>query len=975
MNNKIFIIYFILQISVLELYSQNSIFEHYGVEDGLQSSEIYSQAQDNSGYMWFATSKGVSRFDGYEFKNYTMKDGLPSNSIIEIYVDYKGRIWFSSFEGALCYFQNEKIYQHELNDTIRKLSKNYFIDNICIDTLDNIWFTPSLGGVYKIEPNNKIYYDFPKIDTDFTFLFKEMSNGYIWSRIPNGNQKPDSLELEFKNNIYYLKISRLTNQSIRRFLQKTSENTFLLSFGNVLLLIKDGQIINQLEYENDISGVFSDKKGNFWISVMYEGIYYYNDGDLNSKAELFLRGKSPISVFQDREGNYWMATTEDGIYFASSFQFNTYNQFGFSEYNILAMENQKNDLYFSTYDKQVFKCNVESNIINYIQNLSLTKKRNYAFLDIVADSEENIWFLGYELLKLNEDKVTIIDTLTRAYSLFANKKSQIFVTTANGFYEFSKDTITKQYFNENISSSNSIFEDYDGTIYLGSLNGLYKMQNDNVEYLGNKFEVLKSRINDIKKINKYLLIATSGEGLVIFKDSVIFQLTRKSDLLSNFVNNIFIDNDSVCWIGTNKGLCKITFNNSNSELSYKIEKFTKSDGLFSEEIKDIVRINDCIWLGTSRGLISFFPDFLKKEIVTPSLLLDSILINDISISDIENQSLKYNQNNISFFFKAISYRATQKIKYKYKLEGFDEQWVETVNRYARFRNLQPGEYIFYITASSEDENWNENPIKIHFVIKKHFTQTIAFVVFVILVSIIVIFLILYFIYNNLRKDIDNKRLLHISEQKALRAQMNPHFIFNSLNSIRRYILENDNDSADNYLTSFASLMRLVLDNSNQNFIPLSTEIETLKRYVELERMRFDNTFVFNLQIDKNMLTNEINIPPMLIQPYLENSIWHGLAPKKSDGILILKLEKTTDNILICTIEDNGIGRENAAEIAKKRKNHTSTGLKNIQERLELINTITNSKTIVEFIDLYDNEKVAAGTKVVIKIPYLAFNKI
>jgi LytS/YehU family sensor histidine kinase len=167
-------------------------------------------------------------------------------------------------------------------------------------------------------------------------------------------------------------------------------------------------------------------------------------------------------------------------------------------------------------------------------------------------------------------------------------------------------------------------------------------------------------------------------------------------------------------------------------------------------------------------------------------------------------------------------------------------------------------------------------------------------------------------------------------------------------------------------------MRLVLENSKQNFIPLSTEIETLKRYLELEKMRFDNSFTFKISIDKNMLTNEINVPPMLIQPYLENAIWHGLAPKKSDGILVIDFENTADNYLKCSIEDNGIGRVNAAEIAKKRKNHTSTGLKNIEERLELINMITNSKTEVEIVDLYDENNNPIGTKVVIKIPYKAF---
>jgi len=953
----------------INLIAQNSIFEHYSVQDGLPSSEIYSQLQDQNGYMWFATSRGVCRFDGFEFKTFTMKDGLPSNSIVKMYKDYKGRIWFSSYEGFLSYYENNKIIQYPLNELIVKIAKNYYIDNLCVDSNDNLWIMPNLGGIYLIDTLNNISEYKPKYETNYKIFFEIKPNGFLWNNNIEADNE-DSLSFKILNNIYYLDFKSSKIISLRRYFYKISDTEFLLSYGNKLFYLNN-KIISTIDFTNEISGIFSDDKGNFWISVMYEGVYVYANKDLNNFPERYLKGKSPISVFQDSEGNYWLSTTEDGIYFVSSFQFYTYYQFGFSDYNILSMEKLDNDLYFSTYDKQVFKCNVESNKILSIQNLNLNKNINYTVLDILADNNKNVWFLSYQLIKLKDKKTTIIDSLNRAYNMSLNSKNQIIISSQNGYVKFDENRLIQDYCNDNINLSNYVFEDKLGIMWIGTLNGLYKVDNNKMEYYGDFNEVLKSRINDIKQIGDYILVATSGEGLVIIKNYDIIQINKSNGLNSNFVTKILIDNQNVCWLGTNKGLCKIVFN-FEKNLNYKLIKYTKSNGLFAEEIKDMIKINNCIWLGTSSGLVSFFPENLKKNTTAPNILIDSILINNIKLNLENNYILPYSENSLSIFFKAISFKSTQKIRYKYKLEGFDDKWIESVNRYVRFPNLPSGDYVFQLTASSEDDNWNETPIIVKFRIKKHFTQTASFIIFVILFSLSIIVAIIGFIYNNLKKDVELKKLLIISEQKALRSQMNPHFIFNSLNSIRRYILENDNDAADSYLTSFASLMRLVLENSKQNFIELNTEIETLKRYLELEKMRFDNTFTFEIEVAKNINLLEVKIPPMLIQPYLENAIWHGLAPKKSNGILQLKFEQINNSELICWIEDNGIGRQKSLEISKKRLNHNSTGLKNIEERINLINKLTNSKILIEIIDLFDSQNQASGTKIKLVFPFLAF---
>lgn len=218
-------------------------------------------------------------------------------------------------------------------------------------------------------------------------------------------------------------------------------------------------------------------------------------------------------------------------------------------------------------------------------------------------------------------------------------------------------------------------------------------------------------------------------------------------------------------------------------------------------------------------------------------------------------------------------------------------------------------------------------------------------------------------------------LLHIKqkqaeiEMKALRAQMNPHFIFNSLNSINKYILKSDHITASRYLTRFAKLIRLILDNSDSKEVALSDELEALNLYIEMESMRFTNKFSYSIVVDENVSTDTLQVPPLIIQPYVENAIWHGLLHKVSDGKLLISVKKTNENMLQCIIEDNGVGRNKAMELKSKSANsNKSLGMKLTEERINILNQNTSLNGRIEIIDLYDALGQGAGTKVIITIP-------
>jgi LytS/YehU family sensor histidine kinase len=207
------------------------------------------------------------------------------------------------------------------------------------------------------------------------------------------------------------------------------------------------------------------------------------------------------------------------------------------------------------------------------------------------------------------------------------------------------------------------------------------------------------------------------------------------------------------------------------------------------------------------------------------------------------------------------------------------------------------------------------------------------------------------------------------EMQALRAQMNPHFIFNCLNSINRYIVKSDQTTASLYLTKFAKLIRLILDNSNCKNVSLTNELEALKLYIEMEALRFDKKFTYEIKVANNLGTDTIELPPLIIQPYVENAIWHGLLHKENNGHLSIQVNMAGDTMLQCIIEDNGIGREKAKELkSKTATSRKSLGMQLTENRLSLLNKHAELNASVEIVDLQNGGSEALGTKVILKIP-------
>ncbi|PHN02926.1 ligand-binding sensor domain-containing protein [Flavilitoribacter nigricans] len=385
-------------------------------------------------------------------------------------------------------------------------------------------------------------------------------------------------------------------------------------------------------------------------------------------------------------------------------------------------------------------------------------------------------------------------------------------------------------------------------------------------------------------------------------------------------------------------------------------------------------------VGISGGIAVFNPKDLTANEELPIPYLTSFKVFDRELQHMNSREtpeeirLSYRQNFFSFEFSALAFNLPEQVRFRYRLSGFDQQWNESGNRrYAAYTNIPGGDYVFQLEATNNEGNWNHEALEVPMHITTPWWKSLWFwFPSGSFAAMAMVFAVRWRIrqvreQEKIKSEFDKK--LVATELHALRAQMNPHFIFNCLNSIDYYIIKNETEKASDYLNRFSRLIRLILQNSRAEYVNLKDELEALKLYMEMESLRFDDRFEYVVRIGSGLQLDNLEIPPLLLQPYVENAIWHGLA-KKSNGKNRLDLTITRrDNLLYCRIEDNGIGREAARRMkSASTGKHRSMGMYLTRDRLHRINRMHNSKADVEITDLKDEQGTALGTRVDIIVP-------
>jgi hypothetical protein len=402
-----------------------------------------------------------------------------------------------------------------------------------------------------------------------------------------------------------------------------------------------------------------------------------------------------------------------------------------------------------------------------------------------------------------------------------------------------------------------------------------------------------------------------------------------------------------------------------------------------------------LFFGTNSGYFVFPPGEPNKETKAPDIVLTDFRLagrgsgKDTVLKEPLWQAkqirLKHNQNDFAFTFAVIDYNSPEDNRHFFMLENYDEGWNEAGSeRKAIYYNVPPGKYVFRVKGANSNGIWTSKSINL--VVTPPWWQTWWFRTIAVLAIVALIYsLVRWRLHQKFRHQLEQsekeKQLAEFQQQKvelemqALRAQMNPHFIFNCLSSINRFILKNESVAASDYLTKFSRLIRMVLNNSKKTFISLEDELEMLRLYLEMERLRFQYSFNYNISFRNEIDPSGIFIPPLLLQPFAENAIWHGLMHKEGNGHLDLELS-LENKILTCIISDDGIGRKNATKIkSKSAQKDKSLGLQITTERLALLNRDIGEQTFFTIEDVTDQSGYAAGTKVILKIQHKEMEEV
>lgn len=923
-------------------YAQEYNYIHYDVKDGLAGSTVYDVCQDKDGFIWFATEAGISRFDGAHFKNFTTTDGLPETEILKLFADSKGRIWMAPFKNNICYYYNGKIYNQQNDPLLKKITVSSVISTI-FESGDHYIGFQSDNELHIISPDT------------VTKISRNQSEGNHFFIRPSPLGK--GFQLNYKDSCFIVSPNSMTAVPCSIV---GSDPLNMPGLHSIRCKLK----ITAEDYTSRVDNVvFTNTWDGSWMVDTTSFLRY---------EDRFLKGKQLSHALVDKEKNIWFATLGEGVYKLASREFKTFYFAKNITSEIFSLEKINNKIYSGTGFGRVYIWNGSSlDTLNFNKefekSLNFNSTNRVICLKKIQDGALVIGSDGLLVKKTPTGKiftpwayaVKSIEELQNGQLLVGMARRTALIDPVSLAI---KDTIWP-YRTTSVCS-------YDNEYYIGTVNGLYIVAKDKrSRFMGDSFPALRQRISYFCKSPDGLLwVATYGAGIICIKNGkVIDQITTHKGISSDICRTLFVNNNYL-WVGTDKGLNKINI----SQTPYPVTTYSISDGLPSNIINALYVDGNTIYVGSPAGL-TFFDETKVTNYSKCNLRILDISVGNKSQPLQDSYRFHYRENSLKISYAGISFKSGGNVSYRYRLKGLSDEWDSTGQNMLEYPSIPPGNYEFELIAVNK-KGIISNPVKISFMVEAPFWQTLPFQVLIIAVVILITWILVAWRFSILRKEEQERssvqQKLNELEQMALRAQMNPHFIFNCLNSIQNFIITSDLEATNWYLSEFAHLIRQTLDNSEKSTISITNEIRYLKRYLELETMRFGHSFEYSIEVDGELDCDLVSIPTMILQPYVENSIRHGIRYKESGGGRIdIKFKKSAEGF-ICIIQDNGIGRKKAHEYKSQvRVEYQSKGMSLTAERINILNRQLLDPITIEINDLTNEHQQALGTKVIIRFPY------
>lgn len=944
-------------ICLNDLTGQSRMEVNYTMEDGLPSNFVYRAVQDSAGYIWFCTDKGVSKFDGTSFRTFDVSDGLPHNDIFDIGMDNHGKLWLSTFD-SICYIKNDSIhylrttaprfdspvihkFSHqnshfielrngnrtmffENNDVLTKIDPLLFKGQpLTIDSVDNFTLIErhSLKKHYIHHyKENELIYSNRIHSTKSIFAYGQIlieSNHYLF--------ESDTVYVWTGENLLKHAYHDLWGINPQIYgVKQFNGNIIIQGYKQKLVVDKNLEVTDSLNYllQKDFNSFIQDSEGNVWLCTNNGVSYISNNDNSSTKYNIPNEEDNFIQLVKDKDKNIYIATKAGKLFkLEEGGNLRLIKDFETEKIKDISFYEEKNTLFYFDLDKGIFSFDLNSpHILNTYNKIN--DQMNSGGVKSIDISEAGDILLskshGVDVYRGQEKKKI---TARRSYaSIFSG--DDIFFGTMSGLFTYSEDS-------------------------------LLKISDENFSY------VVQNLFTDKKG---GLWIVPNNEGLWKYQDSSIINVSEVGEL---YVNNMTQDAHGVIWLASTKGLYKL---NEEAKDNYSISRYGNSYGIIEDNIVDVSYSNDYIFALTKKHLYKFRNS--KTQITKNSQFhYTETYVNGMARAPEQIQKLNHQENNIEIQFNTRSFSDLGDFTYRWKLLPTNQDWQETNESSLLFNSLSPGDYSLLIDVEDSEGNILHENQELTFSIKKPWYGTNLFYFIcgclLLLISYVVNKRMQYVQRKKSDAEYEIQKQFYELRLKAVQAQMNPHFLFNALNSIQRFIYQKSPEEANKYIVKFARLMRLILESTSKNYSSLKEEIQLLENYISLEQLRFADSFDFHLDLGKDIIPEDIKIPSTILQPFVENSINHGLANKNEHGNIWIRFNIQNMN-LICEIEDDGIGRDSAKKYRKS--NHKSRALEIIHERKEVLLKRDNFDFDFHYNDLVSDEGKVVGTMLILTIP-------
>ena len=984
-----------MQICSVRAQSLEPLYFNYTKEDGLPSSECYEIIQDKKGYIWISTDNGVCRYDGHDFEHFGIEQGLTDRTILFMHEDHRGWIWMNSMDGNFFIHRGDSIATFPFNNCIQDLRHQFdFVHDFFVDKTGKLHLSLRGYGILTIDPigNCDIDWQFEKSSFGQYGIYDHQDGFLQLSQVGRTGLLGKNYLLHLTNrrngdeivekNLTVLDYNRLSAKEL--FYAFPLDKTYLIQVKGQME-IRDQQLTTKAnwEFERGTINCLKVLSDDRVILGFFEksGLYVYENTTAlqnNMAPQLLFDGHTISHICEDHQGGIWIATIERGIYYMPSLdrQQLPLNLLTDEIAALASSGDRDSTLYIGTKGGRLLQLDSTFELIehpNLTGNFELSKLHYLTDKQLLIAANPLSVFNGThwrEFIEYPDSTIFLKHRILNGFvSVPAGSSIMGFTSTGALFQilpEEAPPLIQTFFKGRSKLFITTALQESKSSYWLGTKFGLFKSQdiNDNGSHLTDTL-LANVAINALQYLpDRSFVVGTEDQGLFQIHSTPDNSKEIDNILPNQSIESLHLAPDSSLWVVSRNGIYKYKYHDT---LLLQGVLSTKN-GLPSNQVLDLAFTPGQVWVAGKQDLTVHPINF---DIVVDNLAVQVIATSVDGTPAAAGHTLQMGHNSrCRIQFSAFDYASNGTTRYRYRLDA-KGQWIETNESEINFSNLNADEYALELQVLNSNNTWSSST-ELLIIVNPPFWQTSWFI----FLCLGLAFLLLYTLFqrrlNSLSREKERLALkdeVERLQQQAYRAQMNPHFIFNCLSTIQGMVMGDaaDKDAAVRLLANFSQLIRYALDASRQEFVSLKDELDLLHRYMLLEKERFSHRFDFSIHLAPEIEPDWIQIPPMLIQPYVENAVLHGMADKTSEGQIKLQYQLEGEHLVV-TIEDNGPGiyQQQAQQMKKRGKyRHKSVGMMITKKRLEMLSEGQSPPKIEEITSL---DGSITGTRITLSIP-------